>query len=113
MGSFEDSWSLVNDSNFDAYDREPSRYPRILEATLAQKGISLDDVLAASKTMQMVVICRSGIFVASESVGLFRQKRVDVWRQGTSCPSTESRRFVLNKPDVSPFGSTSSAVIRV
>ncbi len=58
-------FSLFDDSNFDAYDKQPDRYPKVLEAGLVHHGLDLEDVLAVTQDLGLWAICRQGIFYAS------------------------------------------------
>lgn len=51
-----DMFSLFDDSNFDAYDKQ--RYPEVLEAGVARHGFDLDDVLAVTQDFGLWAICR-------------------------------------------------------
>lgn len=67
-------FGLFDDSNFDAYDR--SRYPAVLEAGVAQNGLTTDDVLAVTQDFGLWAICTTGIFRA-DLRGMFK-KRIEV-----------------------------------
>jgi hypothetical protein len=67
-------FSLFDDSNFDAYDKQ--RYPEVLRAGLEHHGFELDDVLAVTKGFGLWAICKQGLFSASFR-GVFK-KRVEV-----------------------------------
>lgn len=66
-------FSLFDDSNFDAYDRRPDRYPKVLEAGLAQHGLELEDVLAVTQDLGLWAICRQGVFYATFR-GVFKKR---------------------------------------
>lgn len=65
---------LFEESNFDAYDR--GRYPPVLEAGVAQHGLTTDDVLAVTQDFGLWAICTTGIFRA-DLRGIFK-KRIEV-----------------------------------
>ena len=65
---------LFEESNFDAYDR--GRYPLVLEAGVAQNGLTTDDVLAVTQDFGLWAICTTGIFRA-DLRGMFK-KRIEV-----------------------------------
>jgi hypothetical protein len=65
---------LFDESNFDAYDR--GRYPPVLEAGVAQNGLTTNDVLAVTQDLGLWAICRTGIFRA-DLRGVFK-KRIEV-----------------------------------
>jgi hypothetical protein len=67
-------FGLFQESNFDAYDRE--RYPAVLEAGIAQNGLTADDVLAVTQDFGLWAICTTGIFRA-DLRGVFK-KRIEV-----------------------------------
>ena len=73
-----DTYSLFNQSNFDAYDSDADRYPAVLKAGIAQHGLDLSDVLAVTADMGMWAICTAGVFHGSLR-GMFK-KRVEVER---------------------------------
>lgn len=65
---------LFDESNFDAYDR--NRFPPVLEAGVAQNGLTTDDVLAVTQDFGLWAICTTGIFRA-DLRGVFK-KRIEV-----------------------------------
>ena len=65
---------LFQQSNFEAVDRR--RYPEVLEAGVAQNGMSTDEVLAVAHDVGLWAICRFGIFRA-DLRGMFK-KRIEV-----------------------------------
>jgi hypothetical protein len=69
-----DVFSLFDDSNFDAYDKQ--RYPDLLRAGLAEQGLELEDVLAVTHGFNLWAICKQGLFQARLR-GVFN-KRVEV-----------------------------------
>ena len=70
------TFSLFQDSNFDAYDSGADRYGAVLRAGLDRHGLDLSDVLAVTQDFGLWAICRSGLFNA-DLRGIFN-KRIEV-----------------------------------
>jgi hypothetical protein len=70
-------FSLFDDSNVEAYDKQDDRYPAVLEAGLAQHGLDLDEVLAVTKGFGFWAICKQGIFHARLKGVFNKQPEVD------------------------------------
>lgn len=66
-------FSIFDDSNFDAYDKRPDRYPMVLEAGLVHHGLGIEDVLAVTQDLGLWAICRQGIFYATFR-GVFKKR---------------------------------------
>lgn len=69
---------LFDESNFDAYDKQDNRFPRVLEEALVLKKFDVSQVLAVSHTLSLEVICKDGFFTANE-VGRFNRKHVEAY----------------------------------
>lgn len=67
------TFSLFDDSNVEAYDKQDDRYPAALEAGLTQHGLDLDDVLAVTRGFGFWAICKQGIFHARLK-GVFKKQ---------------------------------------
>ncbi len=67
-------FSLFDDSNLDAYDKQ--RYPEVLRAGVEHHGLELDDVLAVTHDFGLWAICKQGLFSANFR-GVFN-KRIEV-----------------------------------
>lgn len=66
-------FSLFDDSNVEAYDKQDDRYPAVLEAGLTQHGLDFDEVLAVTNSFGFWAICKRGIFHARLK-GVFNKK---------------------------------------
>jgi hypothetical protein len=65
---------LLDESNFDAYDR--GHYGPVLEAGIAKHGLDIEEVLAVTQDFGLWAICTSGVFRAALR-GVFK-KRIEV-----------------------------------
>jgi hypothetical protein len=70
-------FSLFDDSNVEAYDKQDDRYPAVLEAGLNQYGFALDEVLAVTRGFGFWAICKQGIFHARLKGVFNKQPEVD------------------------------------
>lgn len=92
---------LLDESNFDAYDR--GRYGPVIEAGVAHNGLAIEDVLAVTQDLGLWAICTEGIFRA-DLRGVFK-KRIEV---GDLIPYTQ-----IMEVQVEPSGPhTRKLVIR-
>lgn len=70
-------FSLFEDSNVEAYDKQDDRYPAVLEAGLTQHGLDFDEVLAVTRGFGFWAICKQGIFHARLKGVFNKQPEVD------------------------------------
>ena len=70
------TFSLFEESNFDAYDSGSDRYPAVLKEGLRQHRLELSEVIAVTQDLGLWAICTSGIF-RCDLRGIFK-KRIEV-----------------------------------